>query len=111
MPSGPALGWPEQSITRSAPKPPTMFAHARDALIRLLHLLDVHRRLSAEFARELEPRLLGRADADHAAGAHFARGGDGENADRSRPLDHHRVPPGESTGADRAVERPDARGQ
>src|ERR1700754_4418155 len=24
MPSGPALGWPEQSITRSAPKPPTM---------------------------------------------------------------------------------------
>ena len=89
MPSGPALGWPEQSITRSAPKPPTI----------------------AEFARELKPRLLGRADADHAAGAHFARGGDGENADRSRALDHHRVSPGESTGADRAVERPDAGGQ
>src|SRR5262249_31600143 len=86
-------------------------ANTLDALIRLLDLLDVHRRLGAEFARELKPRRFATADADHPSGAHFARGGDGENADRSRALDHHRVPPSESTGADRAVERADAGGQ
>src|SRR5262249_7700909 len=111
MPSGPALGWPEQSITRSAPKPPTMSRTRAMRSSGSLTSFEVPRRLGAEFARELEPWRFGRADADHARGAHFACGGDGENADRSRALDHHRVSPGESAGAGRAVERADAGGQ
>src|SRR5262249_13314391 len=86
-------------------------AHARDPLLRILGLLDVHRRFGTECSRELEPRLLRSADADHPSGAHSLGSGDGENANWSRALDYDGIAPGESAGAHRAVERTDAGGQ
>ncbi len=85
MPSGPAVGWPEQSITRSAPKPPTMSRTALMRCLRRRELLDIDGRLRAELARQRKPRRLRRADADHAPCAHLLRGGDRENADRPEP--------------------------
>ena len=38
-----------------------------NTFVRKLELFDVYRRLGAEFARELQPRPLGRADGDHPA--------------------------------------------
>ena len=46
-----------------------------------------------------EPRLLRRADADHAARAHLLRRGDGQDADRPGALDDDRVAPREAAGA------------
>ena len=108
MPSGPALGWPEQSITRSAPKPPTM---SRTRLMRASGVLTssiFDRRFGAELARELQPRRLRRADADHPPRAHLLRGGDRQNSDRAGALDHDGVAPGETARPGGAVEGADA---
>ena len=74
-------------------------------------LLDIHRSLRAEFARQLKPRLFRRADADHPARAHLLRRGDRQNSDRAGALDHHGIAPGKSAGAGGAVEGADAGGQ
>jgi hypothetical protein len=71
------------------PEPADDVAHRGDALLRASELLNVDRRFRAEFARELEPRLLRRADADHPPCSHFLRGRDRENPDRAGALDHH----------------------
>ncbi len=86
-------------------------AHFFDPLIGRLELLDIHRRLGAELARERKPRRLRRADADHPARAHFLRGRHRQNPDRAGALDDDGVAPCESAGADRAIEGADARGQ
>ncbi len=77
----------------------------------VLTCFDIDGGFRAEFARQLQPRRLRRADADHAARAHLLRGGDRENPDRTGALDHDRVAPGESAGAGGAIEGADAGGQ
>ena len=71
----------------------------------------IDRRFRAEPATQREPRLLGRADHDHAAGAHLLGRRDGEHADRARALDHDRGAPGERADPLRAGERADAGGR
>src|SRR5262245_44485362 len=111
MPSGPALGWPEQSITRSAPKPPTM---SRTRLMRSSASL-----ISSMFTVASAPNLR----------ASSSRGFSGAPTQITRPAPISRAaamarmpigpepwittvsPPSESAGADCAVERADARGQ
>ena len=88
-------------MTRSAPKPPTISRTRAMRCSGVGDCLDVDRGLGAELARELQPRRLGRADADHPAGTHLLGGGDGEDADRARALDHHGVAPAEAARAGR----------
>src|SRR6185437_6992958 len=83
-------------------------AYRLDARLRRRDLFNVYSRFRAELARQLEPRRLRCADANHAPRAHLLRGGDRQNADRARALDHHRVAPGETTGTRRTVEGADA---
>src|SRR5215203_5068231 len=110
MPSGPAEGWPEQSITRSAPKPPTI---SRTRAVRSAGdvTASMTRRLGAELARQRQPRLLRGADADHPAGSHLLRRRDRQDADRPGALDDDRVAPSEAAGAGRPVEGADAGGE
>ena len=55
-------------------------------------------RLGAEFARELQPRLLRRADDDHPARPHFLGGRHRQNSDRAGALNDDSVAPGETAG-------------
>ena len=77
----------------------------------VVDLLDIDGGFGAEFARQLQPRRLRRADADDPARAHLLRGGHRQNPDRAGALDHHGVAPGESAGAGGAIEGADAGGQ
>src|SRR5438445_243652 len=86
-------------------------AHTSDALLRRAHLFELYGRLGAEAAREIEPRMFGRADADHAAGAHFLRRDNSQNADRSGSLNDNRVAPVEPTRLLGAIECANAGGQ
>src|SRR4029077_15633484 len=78
--------------------------HALDTFVRKLELFDVHSRLGAEFARELQPRLLGRANGDYPARPHFLGGRHRQNSDRAGALNNDSVAPGETTGPHRAIE-------
>ncbi len=60
---------------------------------------------------ELQARLLGCPDADHASRTHLLCRGDRKDADRAGALDHDRVAPAEAAGANGAVDRADAGGQ
>ena len=68
-------------------------AHLLDAFRRRPDFLNVDGGFRAEFARQLEPRRFRRADTDHPARAHLLGRCDGQNSDRPRALDHHRVAP------------------
>ena len=111
MPSGPAEGWPEQSITRSAPKGADQRAHGLDARFRRLVVLERDGGLGAEAPAQREPRILGRPDDDDAPSPHLLGGGHGQNADRPRTLDDDGVAHAEEPGALGAVEGADARGE
>ena len=111
MPSGPAEGWPEQSITRSAPKPPTI---SRTRAMRSAGVVTASMSTVASapnLRASLRRGALRRADADDAARAHLLRRRDRQNADRPGALDDDRVAPSEAAGAGRAVEGADAGGQ
>src|SRR5215470_15026423 len=86
-------------------------AHPVDTGLRTQECLDVDRGLGAEAAGQLKPRLFRRADANNASGPHLLGGRDRENSDGPRALDHNAIPPAETAGPDRAIERPDARCQ
>jgi hypothetical protein len=92
-------------------EPADQLAHPRDARIRGLVAFNIDRGFGAELARKLKPRFLRRADANHAAGAHFLRGGDRKNSDRTGTLDDDGVAPFESADAHRAIKGANARRQ
>ena len=111
MPSGPGARMARAIHHQVGAESADDVAHRLDARLGRFHLLDVHRRLGAEFARERKARLLRRADADDAPRAHLLRGRDRQDADRAGALDDDRVAPLEAPRLDRAVERADARGE
>jgi hypothetical protein len=78
--------------------------HPLDTFIRKLEIFDVHSGLGAEFARESQPWLLGRADSDHPGRPHFLGGRHRQNSDRAGALNDDSVAPGETAGPGRAIE-------
>src|SRR6185312_16891448 len=82
-------------------------AHLLDSCLRRPDLFDIDGGFSAELARELQPRRLRRTDADDAACPHLLRGGDRENPDRTRTLDHDGVAPAKPAGPGGAIEGAD----
>src|SRR4051812_37030668 len=109
MPSGPALGWPEQSITRSAPKPPTISRTraTRSSGSRTSSMSTVasapNLRASLRRGSSGAPAQITRPAPISCAAA------TAEDADRARALDYDGVAPLEAAGAHRAVEGADAR--
>jgi len=53
MPSGPALGWPEQSITRIGTETADDVAHGFDPRFRCRDLFNIYSCFRAELARQL----------------------------------------------------------